>query len=140
MNRPFPATAWCARRRRPIARPTLTPIADDAKVPSAREALHCLHMSCSAYYYDRAARGIGIPVEVSVQLLVMSQAIYDGRDHGTVLSNSIDFFGRTAASIENADMREALKVARAALKAALADTQTEIPIVTPQFADEHWVL
>lgn len=142
ISRAFPAKSWCKKHN--LVHPAQAPVASAghaSKVPGTREALHCLHMSCSAYYFDRAARGIGIPAEVSVQLLVMSQAIYDGRNHGTVLSNSIDFFGRTSASIENVDMREALRVARIALQAALADTQTELPIVSVKPADPSgWLL
>lgn len=141
ISRAFPAKSWCKKHN--LVRAAQAPVANApnaGKVLSVKEALHSLHMSCAAHYYDRAARGLGIPAEVSVQLLVMSQAVYDGRNHGTVLSNSIDFFSRTPASIENADMREALRVARLALKAAMADTQTELPIVTPHFADERWVL
>lgn len=137
MSRSFPAAAWCARRHRNIAR---TPITNGTKTLSVKEAIHCLHMSCSAYYFDRAARGIGIQAEISVQLLVLAQAIYDGRNYMAVLSDAVDFFSRTPASIENADIREAIKRARLALKAAMQDTQTELPIVTAQFTDEQWLL
>lgn len=140
-SRAFPAKSWCARRQRSIARTTLAPINNDTKTLSAREALHSLHMSCSAYYYDRAARGIGIPAEVSVQLLAIAQTIFDGRNYATALSDAIDFFSRTPASVENADIREAIKTAKLALKAALQDTQTELPIVSVRAADPgDWLL
>jgi len=119
---------------------SLAPLTDGIQVRSVKDAIHELFMACAAYYLERSSRGVGIPRDVSNQLLVMSRALRGQADRIGILNDAMTFFLRTVASVESQDIRDAIKAGQLTLK-ALQDSYAEMPVVSAQSTNpQNWML
>ena len=106
------------------------PRTDAIAILTMKQAIRGLFMETAAHYLKRTEQGVAMPRAVSAQLLALHGALYDSGARAQVLTDAVQFFVHSEATVASQGVRDAIVAARLAL-VALQDTSAELPAVKP---------
>lgn len=118
-----------------LQRPELRgPITDNIEIPTPEHAGHDLFMAAMAYY----RRSGDMPKEARETLIALQQGIHDPRSCLSVLNDALLYFVHSMASVQDAGVRNAIKMAQLSLK-SLQSTWAEMPATTAEWHSQYWL-